>query len=206
MIPTFLARLSANKRLIEACYGFETEKVRQALADGADPNHEMFEKNHYERIGTSFDVKQWWGGRRNEPILGSRQENYWTTPLSVAVSKNNREIIDILLDAGANPWAMGCGSSGYARPSPFSCIFIASGAKLHLLEVLDRHFEHVIDTYPPTSPVAAHNNLASFREIFEGNEKALAFLGKLESHLAASQLSEGVMITPPPRLSPRSRL
>lgn len=204
-LPPILARLTANQRLMKACTEFGgLDEAHRALEDGADPNHEMFHRTWQERTGTRFDVRQWWGGRRNEPIYGStRHENYWRTPLSCAVDKGNTAIVRVLLEAGANPWALGNGQSGWARPSPMSQIFRATHGHLGMVDLLDQHLDHLVKSYPETDVVASWNDLDGFQRVAAKTPQAARFIEKLRSSIEAGQLQHD---TPAPTQSaPRRR-
>lgn len=206
-LPPILARLTANQRLMKACTEFGAlDDVRRALNDGADPNHEMFHRTWQERTGTCFDVKQWWGGRRNEPIYGStRHENYWRTPLACATDKGDAAIVHVLLKAGANPWALGNGSSGWARPSPMSNIFRQTYGQLGMVDILDQHFDHLVKSYPETDVVASWNNLDHFQKVAAKNPQAARFIEKLRSSIEAGQLQQGTLAPAHSQAAPRRR-
>lgn len=190
---------------MKACSEFDgLEEIARALADGADPNHEMFHRKWQERTGTQFSVKQWWGGRRDEPIYGScTYENYWRTPLACAMEKGNTAIVHALLEAGANPWALGSGESGCARPSAMSMVFRQTHDRLFMVDVLDRHFDSIAQSYPANDQVAAWNNLDQFLRAAEESREATCFMGKLISHVAASQLQQAAPA--PSQSTPRRR-
>lgn len=212
---TILARLTANDRLLDACGGgygrtWQTEspeqQLRRALADGADPNVEVFHRTWQEQSGTRFDVRQWWGGRRNEPIFDSYiYENYWRTPLSCAVEKNGAKLIDLLLEAGANPWLPGNGASGSVRASFMDTIFHPLHGRLTLIGILNRHFEHIVDCYPQTPP-SKRRSLESFREAASQSKEASRFLDRLISHLNGRDLEHSTVVRADPVARPRHRL
>lgn len=191
-MPALLARLNADQRLIDACFEYVAlDVLKKALIDGANPNYEKFHRVMRERTGTHFRVRQWWGGKRDEPIHSSTTfQNYWQTPLSCAVDQGKSAFVDALLEAGANPWALGNGGVGCPRLSPMAQIFQERSGHLYMVGILDRHFDHIVACHALVPEVAAHNNLDRFENVAEQSVEATSFIKKLKRHLDAQNLQE----------------
>ena len=210
-MPALIRRLQADQKLLDACMGgFDSVAVKAALADGADPNQERYHSTWSPRQGTRLGVKQWWGGKKDIPILENvAYANYWTTPLSCALTRApiSASIVDALLEGGANPWLPGNGVVGERRPSPMTQILGETDYR-YMCDVLSSHMPQIVSCYLSTPNASKLIDWEAFEAAAhqQGASDALSFVRELRSHIDSQQLHAQTQAVAPQPSPARARL
>lgn len=202
-IRALLDHWTADRRLLDACSLFSVDRgdpiecARRALEDGADPNRETFYRRWRKPTGR----------RNGEPIYGDDvYANYWRTPLSAAAGMGSAALVDMLLASGANPWLPGCGPSSGPRPSPMQQVLMQVSGVVGVVEVLDRHFEQIVDGYAKRCSTVPRIEWEDVLDPDRVSPQALPFLEKLKSAIQARYLQRDTqqpIASPHPHPRPR---